>query len=132
MQYIALYKQNRLTVDECIEWVNLLQNCTPEESEQMVHGTHTSYPEAKLTLDDENALYRVREQLMYDVLLAKFTTLYEVGEELKNTGSARIIYHSQDLYWGITGDQGKNVLGLILETVRKYITINQYVSYGFF
>lgn len=132
MQYIALYKQNRLTVDECIEWVQYLQNCTPEESEQMVTGTHTHYPEAKLTLDDENALYRVREQLMYDVLLAKFKTLYSFGEELTSTGDARLIYHSKDTYWGVHEGQGKNVMGLVLETVRKYIGIGQYVSYGFF
>lgn len=132
MQYAALYKQNRLTVDECIEWIQILQECTPEDSEKLVKGQYPGYEPARITLDDENALYHVREQLMYDVLLEKFTKLYDCNEALKATGNSKILYMSNDKYWGTQDGLGKNVMGLVLECVRKYTVLDQYVSYGFF
>lgn len=62
----------------------------------------------------------VKDDIMREAVLAKFTQHREIREILVDTGDARIIEHTKnDSYWGDGGDgRGKNMLGRILMEVR--------------
>ena len=64
---------------------------------------------------------RVKDALMREVVLAKFTQHADLREILLATGDARIVEHTEnDDYWGDGGDgSGKNMLGRILMQVRE-------------
>ncbi len=64
---------------------------------------------------------RQKDNVMYKALLAKFTQHPELKEQLLNTGSAKIIEHTEnDAYWGDGGDgKGLNKLGKLLMKVRE-------------
>lgn len=64
---------------------------------------------------------RMKDNVMYDVVLAKFTQHEELKEKLLQTGNAILIEHTEnDSYWGDGGDgNGKNRLGKILMKVRE-------------
>jgi ribA/ribD-fused uncharacterized protein len=63
----------------------------------------------------------IKDDLMREVVLAKFTQHTEIREILLGTGDALLIEHTEnDNYWGDGGDgQGKNMLGKILMQVRE-------------
>ena len=63
---------------------------------------------------------RVKEQVMYRALEAKFTQHEALREALLATGTARLIEHTdRDAYWGDGGDgSGKNRLGALLMKLR--------------
>jgi ribA/ribD-fused uncharacterized protein len=63
----------------------------------------------------------VKDQIMYEVVLAKFTQHDDLREILLATGDTRIVEHTEnDAYWGDDGDgSGKNRLGQILVKVRE-------------
>ena len=65
----------------------------------------------------------VKEQVMRDAVLAKFTQHPELAELLLSTNDAVIIEHTEnDDYWGDGGDgKGKNRLGHILMSVREQL-----------
>jgi N-glycosidase YbiA len=67
----------------------------------------------------------VRDAIMYEAVLAKFTQHAELRETLLGTGDSTIVEHtSNDSYWGDGGDgSGKNLLGLTLMRVRDQLRV---------
>lgn len=65
----------------------------------------------------------VKEDVMRDVLLAKFTQHEELRVLLLSTGDCKLVEHTKnDAYWGDGGDgTGKNRLGGLLMEVRGRI-----------
>jgi N-glycosidase YbiA len=63
----------------------------------------------------------VKDQIMHQAVLAKFTQHADLREVLLATGDARIVEHTEnDAYWGDGGDGGgRNKLGEILMEVRE-------------
>jgi ribA/ribD-fused uncharacterized protein len=63
----------------------------------------------------------IKDAIMRDAVLAKFTQHEDLRELLLATGEAIIIEHTEnDSYWGDGGDgSGKNMLGTILMSVRQ-------------
>ncbi len=63
----------------------------------------------------------VKDQIMHEAVLAKFTQHGDLREILLGTGDAKIVEHTEnDAYWGDGGDgSGKNRLGQILMRVRE-------------
>jgi len=63
---------------------------------------------------------RVKDFVMYQAVLAKFTQYPELADLLLSTGEEEIIEHTvNDKYWADNGDYtGKNMLGQILMMVR--------------
>jgi len=75
-------------------------------------GSNTSYPLAP-NWD------KVKETIITEALLAKFTQHDELKQKLLGTNEARLVEHSQnDGYWGDHGD-GLNRLGELLMIVRE-------------
>lgn len=63
---------------------------------------------------------RVKDDIMREAVLAKFTQHASLRELLLSTGDAWIVEHTRnDKYWADGGDgSGRNMLGLILMEVR--------------
>jgi N-glycosidase YbiA len=63
----------------------------------------------------------VKDNIMHEAVLAKFTQHADLRGILLATGDSEIIEHTaNDAYWGDGGDgSGKNMLGLILFRVRE-------------
>ena len=63
----------------------------------------------------------VKEQVMLEVLRAKFTQHEDLKAVLLGTGDAKLVEHTEkDSYWGDGGDgSGKNRLGLLLMQLRE-------------
>lgn len=66
---------------------------------------------------------RVKDDVMYRVVLAKFTQHQGIRSQLLSTDDAPLVEHTKnDSYWGDGGDgSGKNLLGQILMRVREEI-----------
>lgn len=65
----------------------------------------------------------VKDQLMQEAVLAKFTQHTNLRAILLATGSALLVEHTaNDSYWADGGDgSGKNMLGIILMRVREQL-----------
>ena len=65
----------------------------------------------------------VKDNVMRDAVLAKFTQHEDLRELLLSTGGAKLVEHTtNDSYWGDGGDgSGKNMLGQILMEVREQL-----------
>ena len=65
----------------------------------------------------------VKDDIMRDVVYAKFLQNKDIQEILLSTGNANLVEHTEnDNYWGDGGDgSGKNMLGKILMEVRDLI-----------
>lgn len=63
----------------------------------------------------------VKDDIMWEAVLAKFTQHAGLRETLLGTGGALLVEHTRNnSYWGDDGDgQGKNMLGQILMQVRE-------------
>ena len=63
----------------------------------------------------------VKDNVMREALMAKFTQHSDLKQQLLSTGSATIIEHTEnDSYWGDGGDgSGKNKLGVLLMEIRE-------------
>lgn len=63
----------------------------------------------------------VKDAIMREAVLAKFTQHDDIRAVLLSTGDARLVEHTKnDDYWGDGGDgSGKNMLGQILMSVRE-------------
>jgi ribA/ribD-fused uncharacterized protein len=63
----------------------------------------------------------VKDSIMYEAVLAKFTQHADLRNTLLRTGDANIVEHTEnDRYWGDGGDgSGENRLGQILMCVRE-------------
>lgn len=62
----------------------------------------------------------VKEGIMYDIVLAKFSQNDSLRQRLLNTGYARLYEENTwgDTTWGTVNQKGQNLLGIILEDVR--------------
>ncbi len=67
----------------------------------------------------------VKDSIMHEAVLAKFTQHQDIREVLLGTGDAKLIEHTtNDNYWGDGGDgTGKNKLGIILTRVREALRV---------
>ncbi|MEO1616481.1 MAG: NADAR domain-containing protein [Planctomycetota bacterium] len=80
---------------------------------------------ARLGRDRKKTLRRdwesVKDDVMREAVLAKFTQNDELRNLLLGTGEAKLVEHTtNDAYWGDGGDgSGKNRLGLILMELRE-------------
>jgi ribA/ribD-fused uncharacterized protein len=65
---------------------------------------------------------QVKDDIMYDALMAKFTAHPELREILLATGDAQLVEHTdKDNYWADGGDgTGKNMLGILLMRLRDH------------
>jgi N-glycosidase YbiA len=65
----------------------------------------------------------VKDDVMREAVLAKFTQHPQLRNLLLSTGDAEIVEHTEnDAYWGDAGDgSGKNMLGRILVEVRRQL-----------
>lgn len=65
--------------------------------------------------------YKVREEVMYEILKAKFDKHPKLTELLLATGDAYLVEHTdRDAYWADGGDgKGKNRLGQLLMRIRE-------------
>ncbi|AUX39714.1 hypothetical protein SOCE26_011090 [Sorangium cellulosum] len=66
---------------------------------------------------------QVKDDLMREVVLAKFTQHEELRRILLDTGDAELVEHTtNDAYWADGGDgSGRNMLGKILMEVREQL-----------
>jgi N-glycosidase YbiA len=62
----------------------------------------------------------IKDNVMYEVIKAKFEQNYELTKILLSTGTKFLVHrYKNDKYWGNGGDgSGKNMLGIILMKVR--------------
>ena len=69
----------------------------------------------------------VKDAIMHEAVLAKFTQHDELRKILLGTGDATIVEHTEnDAYWGDGGDgRGQNKLGRILMRVREELRSSQ-------
>ena len=67
----------------------------------------------------------VKDSVMLDAVLAKFSQHANLAALLLSTGSAKLVEHTaNDAYWGDGGDgSGKNGLGQILMQVRGQLSL---------
>lgn len=65
----------------------------------------------------------IKDNVMYEVLKAKFMQHNELATLLIDTGDKKLIEHTEnDTYWGDGGDgKGKNKLGKLLMKIREEI-----------
>ncbi len=63
---------------------------------------------------------KIKEKVMYEICLAKFTQNPELKKELLQTGDCELIEGNSwnDTYWGVCNGYGKNKLGKILMQIR--------------
>ena len=68
----------------------------------------------------------VKDDLMRQAVLTKFTQHANLRAQLLGTGEAKIVEHTaNDSYWGDGGDgTGKNMLGIILMEIRERLRRN--------
>lgn len=70
---------------------------------------------------------QVKDRIMYEIVLAKFTQNEQLRIALLNTGDAELIEGNTwgDTYWGVYNGQGQNKLGKILMDVRHQLLIKE-------
>ena len=70
---------------------------------------------------------QVKDEIMHQALLAKFTQYPDLRMQLLATGNARIVEHTaRDHYWADGGDgSGRNMLGILLMRVREELRQEQ-------
>lgn len=63
----------------------------------------------------------VKDQIMYEICLAKFTQNEELKEKLLATENEELVEGNtwHDTYWGVCNRRGKNKLGKILMRIRE-------------
>jgi len=63
----------------------------------------------------------IKDLVMYEIVLAKFSQHIEIRKKLINTGEQLIVERNTwgDTYWGVCDGQGQNKLGIILMKVRE-------------
>lgn len=66
---------------------------------------------------------KVKDDIMREAVMAKFTQRKDLKEILLSTGDATLVEHTEnDSYWGDGGNgTGKNMLGKILMEVREIL-----------
>lgn len=66
---------------------------------------------------------KVKDNIMYEITVAKFTQNLDLKDKLLKTGNVELIEGNtwNDTYWGVCNGRGKNKLGKILQRVREEI-----------
>lgn len=87
-----------------------------KEDKRFVNDVIKQYEHVKIRTDWDI----IKEDVMYKVLLAKFTQHVKLRKLLISTGTYELIENSTvDAYWGIGKDgNGLNILGKLLQKVR--------------
>lgn len=64
---------------------------------------------------------QVKDDIMYQIVKAKFTQNEDLKQKLIDTGNSELIEGNtwNDTYWGMCRGKGKNMLGKILMRVRE-------------
>lgn len=64
---------------------------------------------------------KIKDEVMYEVCLAKFSQNQELKKKLIETGDSILIEGNtwNDTYWGVCNGRGKNVLGKTLMKIRE-------------
>lgn len=95
--------------------------------EEKVRKTSNAAESARMGRDRSLPLRKdwesVKDNIMRDVIYAKFTQHEHLKKTLLSTGDAKLVEHTvNDNYWGDGGNgSGKNMLGIILMEVREKI-----------
>lgn len=95
------------------------------EIQKQIQKASTPSLAARIGRDRSNPLRKdwesAKDQVMYDVLRAKFTQHQELYDLLLSTGYREIVEHTEnDHYWADGGDgSGKNMLGILLMKLRQ-------------
>ena len=95
------------------------------EHEEAVRKAKTPGIAAQIGRDRKRPLRRdwekVKDSIMRDAVLAKFSQHADLKEIMLSTADARLVEHTfNDSYWGDGGDgSGQNKLGQILMSVRE-------------
>jgi ribA/ribD-fused uncharacterized protein len=73
----------------------------------------------------------VKDQIMYEIVKAKFSQNEDLGQLLLETGDAELIEGNDwnDTYWGVFRGTGQNKLGKILMRVRDELRAGQAEAY---
>ena len=97
------------------------------EHEGLIRKAKSPMIAARMGRDRRRPLRRdwesVKDSIMRDAVLAKFTQHEELRELLMGTGDAKLVEHTtNDSYWGDGGDgSGRNMLGIILMEIREHL-----------
>ena len=69
----------------------------------------------------------VKDQIMYEIVLNKFSQNEELREKLIATGDEYLAEGNtwHDTYWGVCNGKGKNKLGKILMQVREELKLDK-------
>jgi ribA/ribD-fused uncharacterized protein len=100
------------------------QKFVGSEHEETIRNEPDSHQAAELGRDRSKPLRadwnEVKDQLMREAVLAKFSQHADIRAGLLATGDAQLVEHTEkDKYWGDGGDgSGLNMLGKILMEVR--------------
>lgn len=95
-----------------------------EEYQEQIRKAKTAMIAARLgrsrKVPIRNDWESIKDEVMHQAVLAKFTQNEEIRKILLSTGDEKIVEHTErDSYWGDGGDgSGKNMLGQILMRVR--------------
>ena len=74
----------------------------------------------------------IKERVMYEVCLCKFTQHEDLKKKLLETGDAELVEGNywHDCYWGVCEEQGENKLGKILMRIREELRYKQNETLG--
>ena len=92
------------------------QGCTAREAKKLGRA---SMPQEVLKEWDAGR----KVWVMLEVNMAKYLTHKDLRDRLLGTGNACLVESNDwgDVYWGMCGDRGLNMLGRILMEIREYI-----------
>lgn len=102
------------------------QKASTEEDRRDIAGSLTpgraKYLGQRIKLRDD--WEDVKDLIMYEGVLAKFTQNLDLSEKLLSTGEQEIVEGNTwgDTYWGVCNGNGKNKLGKILMSVREHLS----------
>lgn len=67
----------------------------------------------------------IKDRIMYDILMAKFTHNPDLRAKLLETGDQELQEGNTwgDIYWGVCNGRGKNMLGRLLMEVRFELNV---------
>eukprot|EP00347_Sterkiella_histriomuscorum_P005823 403355134 len=108
-----------------------VQKFYDDEIQERIRACKTPMLAAKLgrdrTLPRVDNWDGVRNEIMFEILVAKFTQNENIKQKLLATGDAILVEHTaNDDYWGDNGDgTGQNVLGKLLMRLREKLMQDQ-------
>jgi len=122
---IALKKKRWPTAEHYFQ----AQKFKDTQHQEQIRKANSPMLAARLGRDRKKKLRKdwesVKDNIMYDAVIAKFTQHDDLKKMLLSTGDTKIIEHtSNDSYWGDGGNgRGRNMLGIILMRVRNELNL---------